>query len=159
MSKWWILSNGAVVTALILNLVPVSVLGYPPNQARYAAVESNPAGGASTGFADEGTRQRLRRLRVARTVGHTVTERTDWGNSASHRVALSQPPPVAGYDRDAIGSQQHSLATGPQVLYTFREGSGTTVHDVSGVGAPLDLEISDGSAVSWISGGGLGQAG
>jgi hypothetical protein len=42
-----------------------------------------------------------------------------------------------------------------QALYTFQEESGATVHDVSGVGAPLDLEIGDTGAVSWLSGGGL----
>jgi uncharacterized repeat protein (TIGR01451 family) len=70
--------------------------------------------------------------------------------------ALARGAPAAsGYGLDTIESQQSALANGPQVLYTFREGSGTTVHDVSGEGAPLDLEISDGSAVSWIPGGGL----
>jgi hypothetical protein len=70
--------------------------------------------------------------------------------------ALARGAPVAArYDLDAIESQQSALANGPQVLYTFKEGSGTTVHDVSGEGTPLDLEISDGSAVSWIPGGGL----
>jgi PKD repeat protein len=42
-----------------------------------------------------------------------------------------------------------------QVLYTFQEGSGTTVRDVSEVGTPLDLTIADETAVSWLSGGGL----
>jgi hypothetical protein len=41
-----------------------------------------------------------------------------------------------------------------QVLYTFEEGSGTTVYDRSGVGTPLNLSLS-GSGASWISGGGL----
>lgn len=46
------------------------------------------------------------------------------------------------------------VTEGLQVLYTFEEGSGTTVRDVSGVGTPLNLNIS-GSGVGWISGGGL----
>ncbi|CAB1055660.1 hypothetical protein D1BOALGB6SA_393 [Olavius sp. associated proteobacterium Delta 1] len=41
------------------------------------------------------------------------------------------------------------------VLYTFEEKDGDTVHDVSGVGVPLDLTIADPAAVSWIEGGGL----
>jgi hypothetical protein len=45
------------------------------------------------------------------------------------------------------------VTEGLQVLYTFEEGSGTTVQDVSGVGVPLDLEVSDGAAVGWVSGG------
>jgi uncharacterized repeat protein (TIGR01451 family)/uncharacterized repeat protein (TIGR02543 family) len=40
-------------------------------------------------------------------------------------------------------------------LYTFEEGDGTTVHDVSGVGAPLDLTVEDETAVGWIPSGGL----
>lgn len=47
------------------------------------------------------------------------------------------------------------VAEGVQVLYTFEEGSGTTVQDVSGVGTPLDLTIADSNAVTWLSGGGL----
>jgi len=38
-------------------------------------------------------------------------------------------------------------------LYTFNEGAGNTVRDVSGAAAPLDLEISDSGAVTWIPGG------
>ena len=40
-------------------------------------------------------------------------------------------------------------------LYTFEEAAGTTVRDVSGAGARLDLTVLDGAAVSWIPGGGL----
>ncbi|MCK4315085.1 MAG: pre-peptidase C-terminal domain-containing protein, partial [Anaerolineae bacterium] len=47
------------------------------------------------------------------------------------------------------------VTSGLQVLYTFQEGSGTTVHDVSGVDPPLDLAVENGAAVSWIPGGGL----
>jgi hypothetical protein len=45
------------------------------------------------------------------------------------------------------------VTEGLRVLYTFEEGSGTAVQDVSGVGAPLDLEVSDGAAIGWVSGG------
>jgi hypothetical protein len=44
--------------------------------------------------------------------------------------------------------------SGMLVLYTFEEGSGTTIYDVSGVGTPLNLSVS-GSGASWIPGGGL----
>ncbi|MCK5187632.1 MAG: LamG domain-containing protein, partial [Deltaproteobacteria bacterium] len=40
-------------------------------------------------------------------------------------------------------------------LYSFKEGSGTTVNDVSGVGAPLNLTVASEAAISWIPGGGL----
>ena len=41
------------------------------------------------------------------------------------------------------------------VLYTFREGSGDTIKDVSGTGQPLELKIEDADAVKWLLGGGL----
>ncbi len=39
-----------------------------------------------------------------------------------------------------------------QVLYTFNEGSGTTVQDVSGVGTPINLTIGSAAAVTWLPG-------
>jgi len=42
-----------------------------------------------------------------------------------------------------------------QALYTFAEGAGTVVRDVSGAGAPLDLRISNPAAVVWQPDGGL----
>jgi len=41
------------------------------------------------------------------------------------------------------------------VSYTFKEGSGDTIKDVSGVGEPLDLIIEEPANVTWIPGGGL----
>jgi hypothetical protein len=41
------------------------------------------------------------------------------------------------------------VTTNLQVLYDFKEGEGTTINDVSGVGTPLNLTISNPSAVSW----------
>ena len=40
-------------------------------------------------------------------------------------------------------------------LYTFTEGSGTTVSDLSGFGAPLDLTIQDPNNVTWNTNGSL----
>lgn len=37
-----------------------------------------------------------------------------------------------------------------QMLYQFSEGSGSIVHDLSGNGAPLDLQITDDTAVTWL---------
>jgi hypothetical protein len=53
---------------------------------------------------------------------------------------------TAGGAAPADNQQQ---STGLQALYTFAEGSGSVVHDVSGVGAPLDLTIADSEHVSW----------
>ena len=47
------------------------------------------------------------------------------------------------------------VSDGLLALYTFDEGSGSTVHDVSGVGTPLDLTIANTGAVSWLPSGGL----
>lgn len=55
---------------------------------------------------------------------------------------------IAAFPADAC------IMSGLQAMYTFREGSGTTVYDWSGVGNPLDLTIS-GSNTSWLAGGGL----
>ncbi len=44
---------------------------------------------------------------------------------------------------------------GPLVLYTFREGRGDTIRDVSGTGESLNLKIENTEAVKWIPRGGL----
>jgi hypothetical protein len=41
------------------------------------------------------------------------------------------------------------VTDGLVVLYTFNEGRGNKVHDVSGVGTPLDLTIEDQTRVRW----------
>src|SRR5687768_17018209 len=43
--------------------------------------------------------------------------------------------------------------TAPVLLYTFAEGSGTTVKDVSGLEPALDLVIGDPAAVAWSNAG------
>ena len=45
------------------------------------------------------------------------------------------------------------VTSGIVALYEFEEGSGTTVNDVSGAGAPLNLTVENAGAVSWVSGG------
>ena len=52
-------------------------------------------------------------------------------------------------------NQSACQGNGLLALYTFEEGSGTTVNDVSGVGSPLNLTISDPGQVNWLNGGGL----
>lgn len=72
-----------------------------------------------------------------------------------HRVAI--------YDH-ALGGRQiersfkagHDKTDGsPVVLYTFREGRSDTIKDISKEGKPLNLKISDTSAVKWMVSGGL----
>ncbi len=45
------------------------------------------------------------------------------------------------------------VTEGLQVLYRFDAGSGRTIHDLSGDGNPLDLQIQDLSAVNWLEDG------
>ncbi len=72
----------------------------------------------------------------------TITDTT--GATAEHEkqnfvtVTVPEPP---GDGR---------VEAGLQVLYTFLEGDGATVHDVSGVGVPLNLKVSDETAVKWL---------
>ncbi|GAB4411543.1 MAG: hypothetical protein OHK0039_16770 [Bacteroidia bacterium] len=47
------------------------------------------------------------------------------------------------------------VTDGLVVLYDFQEGSGSTVLDVSGVGAPMNLTIKYPNDATWLSGGGL----
>ncbi len=47
------------------------------------------------------------------------------------------------------------VTAGLQALYGFGSATGTVVRDISGVGAPLDLTISDPGAVTWLPSGGL----
>jgi hypothetical protein len=46
-------------------------------------------------------------------------------------------------------------AAKPIVLYRFDEGSGTTLHDVSEFGEPLNLTVRDAGSVRWLPKGGL----
>ena len=56
-------------------------------------------------------------------------------------VAPSIPPPDEG-----------RVIVGLQALFPFNEGGGSTVHDVSGTGDPLDLQVSDSGSVNWSEG-------
>jgi hypothetical protein len=47
------------------------------------------------------------------------------------------------------------VTDGLQALYTFEDGTGATVRDVSGTGKPLDLVVESEAAVEWMPGGGL----
>lgn len=54
------------------------------------------------------------------------------------------------------GNDAKVVKEGLLALYTFKEGEGSTVHDVSGTGEAMDLTITDaGSEISWIPGGGI----
>ncbi len=61
----------------------------------------------------------------------------------------SDPPLIKSGHVQVVGSNETRVETGLQAIYTFTEGEGNTIHDVSGVGAALDLTINDPTAVTW----------
>lgn len=65
-------------------------------------------------------------------------------------TATNTPVPTA-----TVACIPTRVTAGQQVLYLFDEGSGSIVGDSAGVGVPIDLNIGDSSAVSWLPDGGL----
>jgi hypothetical protein len=59
------------------------------------------------------------------------------------------------FTQQSSQTQSDRVTDGLIVLYDFQEGSGSTVYDMSGVGAPLDLTIADPANVTWLPGGGI----
>ncbi|RMH38546.1 MAG: hypothetical protein D6694_12205 [Gammaproteobacteria bacterium] len=59
----------------------------------------------------------------------------------------SDDPPIVP------SGEEGRVKYGLQALYTFNEGGGSVVYDVSGVGQPLNLTIEDAGKVSWLNGG------
>jgi len=87
-------------------------------------------------------------------LGNELTDDRPWLGDL-YRVALyARALDKAQIVRSAQAAQDHEPID-PVVLYDFREGSGRTVKDRAGHGAPLNLEIEDASAVRWLDGGGL----
>jgi hypothetical protein len=58
----------------------------------------------------------------------------------------------------ASGEELKRIRRGLQALYQFHEGAGDKVHDVSGIGEPLDLSIENPARVKWLPGRLLVQA-
>jgi glucose/arabinose dehydrogenase/PKD repeat protein len=74
----------------------------------------------------------------------------------NHVTDLANPPnPVASNAQAQFTFTPASprVTAGLVVLYGFEEGAGTLIHDVSGIGAPLDLGISDPARIQWVGGG------
>ncbi|MCP4623909.1 MAG: DUF1349 domain-containing protein, partial [bacterium] len=69
----------------------------------------------------------------------TVTN--DYGSATSNQALLTVNP------------QSLRVTDGLQVLYTFEEGGGTTINDVSVVGTSLDLTVENAAAVTWTASG------
>ena len=89
----------------------------------------------------------------------TATATTETAETAETAVATSTSLPTSTIVVPAtetpaeIAQPAESIRGGLQALYTFAEGSGTRVHDVSGSATPLHLTINDASAIRWIPGG------
>ncbi len=83
----------------------------------------------------------------------TYTPATAWVGPDSFTYTLSDGAGGTATATVNVTVQAPPRVTGNlQVLYTFNEGSGTTVNDVSGVGTPLNLTISNAAAVTWLPG-------
>ncbi len=83
-------------------------------------------------------------------------------DGATYTVAVSEvrdraidPNPVAPETQKEFVflASPPRVVEGLQALYTFDEGQGATVDDVSGVGDPAHLEIEDEASVSWLPAG------
>ena len=51
--------------------------------------------------------------------------------------------------------KKERVTDGQLVLYTFEEGEGTVINDISGVGIPLNLTVENEAAINWLPSGGL----
>ena len=71
-------------------------------------------------------------------------------NNVEDRSAAGNP---IAPDSQAQFVYMPRVTDGLVVLYDFEEGEGTMVHDVSGVGEPLDLTLADPGAAEWVEGG------
>lgn len=86
-----------------------------------------------------------------------------WRNDAINRSGAPTPTPTPGPSPTPSRTPTASatpccggrVTAGLQVLYTFAEGSGSIVHDVSGVGTPLNLTIGNPAGVTWLPVNGL----
>jgi hypothetical protein len=67
-------------------------------------------------------------------------------------VEIQSSPIAANTSRSGIRSTTH-ITEDLAVLYTFEEGSGTTISDTSNKGTPLNLSLVDEQTVQWIPGG------
>ena len=91
---------------------------------------------------------------AATSSGGRLYEFAGWSNgvnSASQTIIVPDSDQTYTANYIDVGMAPR-VEEGLQALYLFNEGGGTTVRDVSGVGTPLDLTISDLSDVTWQNG-------
>lgn len=80
------------------------------------------------------------------------------GSSLTNKVSVSylsglDPNPANNAAEATSAVVNFRVTEALQALYTFEEGAGATIHDVSGVGAPLDLMIGAPAGAGWTPGG------
>ena len=73
----------------------------------------------------------------------------------SYQRALSAVAELPEHLRMTPAVGEIAAKSGILVLYTFQEGEGDVVRDLSGIGDPLDLTIRDPSSVTWLGSNGL----
>ncbi|MBI5471266.1 MAG: VCBS repeat-containing protein [Ignavibacteriae bacterium] len=86
---------------------------------------------------------------------YTTPVTTAQDNGAAFRCIVSNSSGSATSNiatLTVVPLQTQRVSNSLQVLYTFEEGSGNTVNDVSGVGSPLNLTIADPANTSWGQG-------
>lgn len=87
----------------------------------------------------------------ANTAAYTTPPATAGDNGASFQCIISNALGTLTSNA-AILSVNTRVDNGLLVKYDFNEGSGLTVNDVSGFGAPLNLTIPDASTIQWVAG-------
>lgn len=82
---------------------------------------------------------------------HTTAPATVAMSGAAYRCVVTNPHGTTTSDPALLTvlPPPPRVGTSLLALYTFREGAGDTVRDVSGSGAPLDLTVADNAAVAW----------
>ena len=66
---------------------------------------------------------------------------------------------VYGGAMESTATCSSRVQNGLLAYYTFQEGQGSVVHDISGVGIPMNLSTADTVGYQWVTGGGLKTTG
>jgi fibronectin type 3 domain-containing protein len=93
---------------------------------------------------------------LALTAYNTAGLESDYSNEVTYTRPVSNAASGVEPEEEIVEVAEREdtarVSDGLQVLYTFTEGSGAVVNDVSGMGTALNLTIDDTSAVSWQNG-------
>ncbi len=93
---------------------------------------------------------------VAKVKSMGRAEVEEFGIRISENRDFVQDVEVISANRDDYDVRSdHRVTENLQLLYNFSFGTGNLVHDISGIGSPLDLKISDEENIMWLPGQGL----